>query len=260
MDLLLDIGNTRIKWAMCDAGVLHGAGAIEHGKGVTGVNAMLDAIEQAPVGIMAANVAGDRFGALVGGAVQERWDLPVRFAVTQPQAGSVRNGYEDYRQLGIDRWLAIIAAANQFAGSICIVDAGTAVTIDTISSAGLHHGGYIIPGLDLMRQSLSKQTGDLGRFVDDVQQPEIGLSNHGAPGHGTAAAINDGTLAAVCSLVNHCVSEAGEDGNPPTLVMTGGDAERLIPHLEAGARHQPQLVLEGLAIYQFEVLPEKAGN
>ena len=250
MDLLIDIGNTRIKWAMLDAGSLCAMDALEHGAEDGAVKNMLERITTPPTGVIAANVAGERFAALVAGAVRERWGLSVQFAITQPQAGSVRNGYDDYRQLGVDRWLAIIAAVDRFAGSVCIVDAGTAVTIDAVAAGGAHLGGYIIPGLDLMRQSLGKETGDLHRFtVDELQQLPPGVP---LPGRGTAEAISGGATAAVCSLIERCIGALGAGEDVPTLVVTGGDAERLTRHLDGAAHFRPQLVLEGLILYEFD--------
>jgi type III pantothenate kinase len=193
----------------------------------------------------------------VTGAVRERWGLPVRFAATQLQAGMVRNGYHDFRQLGVDRWLAIIAAVDQIAGSVCIVDAGTAITIDAVAAGGAHLGGYIIPGLDLMRLSLDEETGDLRRLAGEkFQELPAGLP---ALGHSTAEAIGGGTLAAVCGLIDRCVGALlCERDAVPALVVTGGNAERLLRHLDMTAHHRPQLVLEGLKLYEFDESAERA--
>ena len=255
MDLLIDIGNSRIKWAMCVDGSLHEANAIEHHGNAAAVSAMLDTLATSPSGVRAANVAGDEFGLRIAGIVRERWGLPVNFATTRQRAGPICNGYDDYHQLGIDRWLAITAAVDEFSGSVCIVDAGTAITIDVVANGGAHLGGYIIPGLDLMRQSLSDETGDLRRLVRDQQQvtgksPALNIS---ALGHSTAEAIDGGTLASVCCLIDRCVGKLRESEKAPTLVMTGGDAQRLMSHLDVAAQHRPQLVLEGLARYEFDV-------
>jgi len=247
MDLLIDIGNTRIKWAMQDGGSLQDSDAIEHRMDGAAVDTMLDRITRAPDRIVAANVAGDRFGALVGTAVRERWNLPVCFASAQPRAGTVRNGYEDYRQLGVDRWLAIIAAADRFPGPLCIVDAGTAITIDIVAAGGAHLGGYIIPGLDLMRRSLGDETGDLRRLAGD-EWPAGRLT----PGHGTTEAITGGILAAVSGLIDRSIDTLQGGGETPELVVTGGAAERLMSCLDAAAHHRPQLVLEGLAKYESD--------
>jgi type III pantothenate kinase len=252
MDLLIDIGNSRIKWALRSAGSLHDAGSTEHCGGNAAVNVMLDAITTAPTGVIATNVAGDQFGALLAGMVKERWGLPVQFAVTQLQAGPVRNGYDDFQQLGIDRWLAIIAAVDRFAGSICIVDAGTAITIDAVATNGAHLGGYIIPGLALMHQSLGAETGDLYRLVGNKQQISATASEHAVLGRSTVAAIAGGTVTAVCCLIEQCVETLRAGGNDPIIVVTGGDARRLMDCLDAGMQHRPQLVLEGLALYEFD--------
>jgi len=247
MDLLIDIGNTRIKWALQDGGLLQGGDALEHRMDSAAIGTMLERINTTPDRIVAANVAGDRFGALVGTAMREHWNLPVCFAATQPRAGTVRNGYDDYRQLGVDRWLAIIAAVDRFPGPLCIVDAGTAITLDAVAAGGAHLGGYIIPGLDLMRRSLGDETGDLRRLAGD-QRPVGQLT----PGHGTAEAITGGILAAVCSLIDRSIDTLRGGDQVPELVMTGGDAQRLIPYLDVSSHHRPQLVLEGLAQYESE--------
>jgi len=252
MDLLIDIGNSRIKWTLRSTGSLHDAGSTGHCGDKAAVNIMLDAVTTAPTAVSATNVAGDQFGALLAGMVKERWGLPVQFAVTQLQAGPVRNGYDDFQQLGIDRWLAIIAAVDQFAGSICIVDAGTAITIDAVAANGAHLGGYIIPGLALMHQSLGDETGDLSQLVGDRQQLSATASEHAVLGRSTVAAIAGGTVTAVCCLIEQCVGTLRADGNDPTIVVTGGDAQWLMHHLDAGIQHRPQLVLEGLALYEFD--------
>lgn len=246
MALLIDIGNSRIKWASLDAGELCRVDAIDHRGDSGAIEAMLDRIAMVPFRVVVANVAGDALADRIVAAVHQRWNLPVQFATTQRRAGVVRNGYEEYLKLGIDRWLAIIAAFDRFAGPLCIVDAGTAVTIDAVAADGMHRGGYIVPGLDLMRQSLDAETGDLHRLAaDNAQQTVAGIDM----GKSTAEAIAGGALAAVCCLIDHCSGARGDRTEAATLVVTGGDAERLLPHLGAHARHRPQLVLEGLAKY-----------
>lgn len=257
MDLLIDLGNTRIKWALLDGGALHAADVIEHGGEATAIDRMLERVVSVPVNVVAANVAGDCFAGPLVTAVRERWSLPVRFAMTQPQSGLVRNGYADFRQLGVDRWLAIIAAVGRFAGPVCIVDAGTAVTIDMVAADGAHLGGYIIPGLDLMRRSLGEETAALRRLAGREQRslPD----GPATPGRSTSAAIDGGALAAVCGVIDRCFGSLCASQKDSTLVVTGGDAERLLRHLDAAAQHRPQLVLEGLASVAPGLI-ERAGS
>jgi len=246
MELLIDIGNTRIKWALLDGGDLRAVDALEHGRQAVAINMMLDRVATVPTRVVAANVAGGQIATQIAIAVRERWGLSVQFAETPPQAGSVRNGYADFRQLGVDRWLAIIAAVDRYIGAVCIVDAGTAITIDVVAADGAHLGGYIIPGLDLMRRSLGEETGDLRRLAGDERQPSP--DGPPIPGRSTGAAIDSGTMAAVCGAIDRCLSILRTGKDNPTLIVTGGDATRLLSHLDVAAQHQPQLVLEGLAI------------
>lgn len=248
MDLLVDIGNSRIKWASLNAGELIDVHAIEHCGDAGAVDTILNRIDAPPGRVLAANVAGDVLAPRLAAAVNEKWNQSVQFAVTQRRAGAVHNGYEDHRKLGVDRWLAIIAAFDRYAGPLCVVDAGTAVTIDTVATDGEHMGGYIVPGLDLMRRSLDAETGDLRRLTAaDPLRQGMGLEL----GRSTIQAIAGGALAAVCCLIDHC-TVVPNDSSAATLVVTGGDAGRLLPHLDADARHRPQLVLEGLARYEFD--------
>ena len=160
----------------------------------------------------------------------------------------MQNGYDDYRQMGVDRWLGILATRNRYSQAACIVDAGTAVTIDQVDASGTHLGGVIVPGLDLMRRSLLSDTGDIGRLA--------GLENNGlAPdkriilGKTTEDAIRGGSLSAICGLIEFCMEQLHSRDGDSVLIVTGGDAERIVPQLRVAADHHPLLVLEGLMIY-----------
>lgn len=253
MDLLIDIGNTRLKWAMSEAGRLRDAGQAAHRDDPAGaVDAMCGGIGAVPARVCAANVAGERLGALVTQAVHDRWGVTVRFAVTRPHADGVQNGYTDYRQLGVDRWLAIVAAVAECSGPVCVVDAGTAVTIDLVAARGAHRGGFIVPGLELMWRALGAETGDLRRLAGDIAPAASGPSaGSPLPGRDTAAAMAAGSVTALCALIDRCVESLHEAGAEPLLIMTGGDAERLAGHVGRAAQLRPQLVLEGLARYDF---------
>jgi type III pantothenate kinase len=248
MRLLIDIGNTRIKWSTCMDGVLDAPGEVLHRSDPDrAVVEFLDKIVTRPAQVLAANVAGEAKGDLIAAAVRARWDLSVDFAVTQSAAGPLTNGYEDYRQMGVDRWLAILAAFDSYRRAVCVVDAGTAVTIDQVDDTGTHLGGVIVPGLDLMWRSLVRETGDIGRLADiDVG---VARTEGLVTGRTTAAGINGGSLAAICGLIEHCADQLGRDCGDCVLVVTGGDAEHIIPHVRTNLDHRPSLVLEGLAIY-----------
>lgn len=248
MKLLLDIGNSRIKWAMLEDDQLRGADQIDHGPNPEAtISELLDRCPLKPGQVRASNVAGAVLGDALAAAVAKRWSLPVEFAHAQAAAGAARNGYLDYRQLGVDRWLAILAAVERFGKAVCIVDAGTAVTIDQVDDQGQHLGGIIVPGLALMRRALTGNTGDLDRLADSsgrAEPPEALIL-----GRGTDEAITGGAMSAIRGLIEACMQSARERWGDPALIVTGGDAQRIIAQIRMPAEHCPTLVLEGLALY-----------
>lgn len=249
MRLLIDIGNTRIKWATFADGAFLETGEAVHRDQVLDdallfVDQVLGRINDKPEQVLAANVAGEKIGNAVHDAVRARWGLPVDFAATQPAAGDVFNGYDDYRQMGVDRWLAILGARHRYRQALCVVDAGTAVTADQVDDSGKHLGGVIVPGLDLMRRSLVSDTGDIATDLESEPAPERLIF-----GRSTADAIDGGVLSAICGLIEDCMAGLSSRYGDSVLVVTGGDAERIIPQLRVDADHRPLLVLEGLAIY-----------
>ena len=201
--LLVDIGNTRVKWALTSGGDLRQSGESIHADG----------------------------------------------AVTQPAGCGVVNGYEDPRQMGVDRWLAMLAAHREFSCAVCVVDAGTAVTIDQVDADGRHLGGVIVPGLGLMRRALLGETGRIGESV--VNEAGSG-TGRGVLGHSTDEAIDGGGLAAICGLIEQCAAELAGRSRDNVLVVTGGDAVRIVPHLRVAVESRPRLVLRGLAFYEFD--------
>jgi type III pantothenate kinase len=246
--LLLDIGNSRIKWATVTGGVVEVGGDVLLGEDPAAtVAGLLAAVPVVPAEIRVANVAGVLWSAATEQTVRERWDLPVCFAASQAVAGGIANGYDDAQQLGIDRWLAILAAAVGRDAAVCVVDAGTAVTVDLVAGDGRHLGGYILPGVDLMFSALGRGTGNLERLAGRGSSRAADSSD---PGHDTFDAMRGGALAAICALIERCVAQLAKDNAEAVLVMTGGDAPLLMTQLTAAVEYRPQLVLEGLAIYE----------
>jgi type III pantothenate kinase len=248
MKLLLDVGNTRIKWATSANGALQDADQLVHRSDPeTSVASLLDRCALPPDQVLVSNVAGADFSRVISAGVSSRWNQSAEFARSQSSAGWLRNGYQDFSQLGVDRWLAMLAAAGRYRKAICVVDVGTAVTVDQVDERGQHLGGIILPGLDLMRQALTGNTGDLERLAVSgaiARQNEAQLL-----GRSTDAAIAKGAIAAIRAVIEECRASLLHGDSDPVLVITGGDAPCIIPHLRVAAEHHPSLVLEGLAIY-----------
>ena len=269
MKLLVDIGNTRLKWAFGTA-----AGFVAYGEALRNAeDALRPVLEsaQVPDEIRIANVAGAGAGARIGAALQATFGVVPLMAVSAAKGAGVRSGYQDPAQLGVDRWLAVCATFSRYRGPVCVVDAGTATTIDLVFASGEHQGGLILPGMDLMRSALMTGTGDLARLSVNSDRPGVGRSAHGerpaphpiALGRDTAAAIRYGALQATTCLVRACGERLGASSPQanPWLIITGGAAPDLKAALldDSGGpgaaspaaswlECRPLLVLEGLAL------------
>lgn len=165
------------------------------------------------------------------------------FIIAQHSAFGVSNGYSEPHKLGPDRWAALIAAHHAQLGATCIVDCGTALTIDVLTADGKHLGGLIMPGLNLMRSALFFHTHALPCKMNLETETDIA-----SLARDTQAGIRSGTLYAVVATIERVIADIASDRKLRTRVITGGDAEHIAPRLAGHYRHEPDLVLQGLAI------------
>ena len=252
MKLLLDMGNSRLKWAWSSAEGLVRAGCATHrGRDLSAVLTELLGGSDCPDEVRVANVAGSAAGAMIAEAVHVRFGLGPVFACSPDMACGITNGYRDPSQLGVDRWLAMCAAWQMFPGPLCVVDAGTAVTIDVMAADGIHSGGLILPGIALMATALRQQTGDLNRVAGPALSQGMliaGAQDRYSLGSDTASAIRLGAVRSIAALVADCLASRNGTGEGMKLMITGGDGAQLAQVLDAPGTWCPNLVLEGLAI------------
>lgn len=245
MILLLDIGNSRVKWAwLRDGQWQEGAAAVHR-------DAQLDELwqlcwggEAAPLRVVAAVVAPAAVAASLGDWVRRHWGVALEQVHSSASAAGVVNGYSAPTQLGVDRWCALVAARALEPGLACVVDCGTAVTIDLLLANGEHGGGWIGPGLDLMRGQLLRGTSGVRFSADEAAA---------ASGHefarSTADAVMAGTGQMLAGMVMQALTLAEQRyGLWPQCILTGGNAADLMPLLSADVRHEPDLVLRGVAV------------
>lgn len=239
MILDLDAGNTRIKWRLLgDAGELCGRGSWRSGAPEFLV------LEGQPVRrIRLASVLPRNQEQMLLERMQNLWQVEPGLARTAAAEHGVRNAYAEASRLGVDRWLALLAAC-RLAGerAVCVVDVGTTMTVDMVLERGVHAGGYIVPGPCLMQDAVYGNTGQVLRrdpVVDD--SPEPGKSTEQAVAHGAMAAL----LGAVREGLGWL---SGQVEEVPLLLLTGGGGRALLPWLPAAAQYHSDLVLEGLAI------------
>ena len=244
MALLIDIGNTRIKWARFEGSVLQPQSAAPHAdwSAETLVETVLRRGSRADR-VLVSNVAGPRMADVVRKGVAQTWQLEAEFITSTAMAGGIRNAYPQPAKLGVDRWLAIIAAHALEQGAVCVVSVGTAMTIDGVDAAGLHLGGVIVPGPDLMVASLLKNTSDI------AQRAQQGDTRDQLFADNTLGAIRQGAEHALAALVERAVGTMRRTLNEtPKLLVTGGASDRVEKALGLPYRAVPDLVLQGLAV------------
>lgn len=236
MKLLLDVGNSRLKWALADAGGLQHGGTLAHdGEPAAAADRLPDAAVE---DVWVAHVTGTGHEAALVAALQRRYRATTRVARSAAQWHGLANAYAEPQRLGIDRWLVMIAAWSESRSACCVVDAGTALTIDCVDADGRHRGGVICAGLVTQHQAT------LGRTRFDTRQGAA--SYRGELGRDTEACVHEGALLACLGAVDRGVALG--DGGARRLI-TGGDAAVLLPHLSGGWVLRPNLVLEGLLAY-----------
>jgi len=198
-----------------------------------------------PSRVIVCSVAGAPFEDALREFAGRHWDISPEFLRAQVEAAGVRNGYADPGRLGVDRWAALLAARDLGLGATCIVDCGTAITIDALGADGCHLGGLIVPGLGLGRQCLLAATRGVAASMGSEQDPV----SIGVLARDTRNAVTGGTLYATVAFVDRIVQDVGAAlGGRMARLITGGDADQLLPLLAGRYRHEPWLVLRGLAV------------
>lgn len=244
MKLLVDIGNTRVKWAFDDGSGLVAPGeAVHRGKPAACATGFIAALQPIPDSACAINVAGATLETAIANELKACFGIELNRVRTAERFGDVVNGYISMGQLGADRWAAIVGAWQLYRQSVCIVDAGTAVTIDAVSPDGRHQGGIIVPGLALMRASLNNDTSDILGFVRQSEGP---LSGGEWFGRDTLSAVERGAVFMLAAAIDRAVAEMSKTAETPIVVLTGGDADIVGPLIAHPVEYCPLLVLEGL--------------
>ncbi|MFV0663009.1 type III pantothenate kinase [Denitromonas sp.] len=238
MILLLDVGNTRLKWGLREGGQWLAQGAFAHDEAWT-----FDAVLPPPGridGVCGASVVSPELRQRVADALAAWGHAPQWLTPTRSCCG-VRNSYVNPAQLGADRWAALIGAHAHGAAPCLVVTAGTATTIDVLDAEGVFRGGLIAPGVDLMRRALAGNTAQLpladGGIVD---LPTC-----------TADAIMMGCLHAQAGAIERMYRQvAGLPG--ASCLLNGGAAAQIAPLLDVPLRLIDNLVLDGVAVVQAQ--------
>lgn len=241
--LLVDIGNTRVKWALLNGDRFRAGKPVVHeGKG-DALSALVKRVPQHVERVFAVSVAGARLNRALVRAGRVR-KLRVDFVKSGRRAGGVSNGYKEVWRLGADRWVGAIGAHSLARGkNVLFAMAGTALTIDLVTAAGSHRGGAIIPGPATMVASLLSGTNGIRRRAQGLKPSSRNLF-----AADTASALAAGSRFAAAAFIDRAVDEAARAlGSRPLLLLSGGGAAELRRHLRGRPRVVPDLVLRGLA-------------
>ena len=247
--LAIDVGNTRLKWAMYDAAhpganlLAHGAEFLEH----------IDQLAEtgwaglpAPDRMLGCVVAGDAVMRRVQQQIEQMadWDVVPQWVVPSVAEAGVTNGYDHPTRLGADRWVAMIGARHQVlrqgtARPLVVVMVGTAVTVDALDAEGHFLGGLILPGHGIMLRAL--ETGTAGLHVPTG---EVTLF----PTNTSDALTSGGTYAiagAVERIYQHLSARCGE---APACIMAGGAGWKMAPSMSRPFELTDNLIFDGLLV------------
>jgi type III pantothenate kinase len=242
--LLIDIGNTRVKWATLDS---TGVGAMQaqsysHWDEVEMRTAMLDSISR-PERVLVSNVGGRPIAELLATSLRTVWAIEAEFIRPVARVAGVQCGYANPEQLGADRWLGVIAGFHLQQGPVCVANLGTAMTVDCVDSAGRHLGGVIVPGVELAISSLLDNTSDIAARAQSGDAAGPMFANN------TLGAVHQGVTHMLAATVERAVEEMrANTGENPSMLLSGGASERVAPLIRMPSRIVPDLVLQGLAV------------
>ncbi|PKO33842.1 MAG: type III pantothenate kinase [Betaproteobacteria bacterium HGW-Betaproteobacteria-7] len=231
MILCLDCGNSRLKWGLHDGAEWLAQGALAHDE-IAALAGLLQRWPQ-PGQVLLANVAGPAVGTSIRRSLGNWADRLQEVRSTASCAG-VSNHYVQPERLGVDRWCALIGAWGQTQAACLVVMAGTATTIDTLDAGGNFLGGLILPGSELMRRALARDTAGL----------PLADGHWSAAPRSTEDAITTGAIEAQVGAIERAFARLGAPA--AVCLVSGGNADVLLPRLAMPSVRAQNLPLEGL--------------
>jgi type III pantothenate kinase len=243
--LAVDVGNTRLKWALFDA-PRPGAALLSHGaEFLENIDKLADGAWSgvaAPDRMLGCAVAADAVKRRVEEQMEELWDVPAQWVVANAGEAGIVNGYDHPTRLGADRWVAMIGAWHRMLAQgaprpMVVVMVGTAVTVEAVDAQGRFLGGFILPGHGIMLRALESGTAGLHVPTGDVRQFPTNTSD--ALTSGGTYAISGAIVRMVQHVRQHCGAE-------PVCFMTGGAGWKMAPHMSVGFELVESLIFDGL--------------
>ncbi len=242
MRLLIDIGNTRLKWACQDDGRLSPADAIVYETGnLENELAIIWQDFNTPQDVWISSVAQQGVNEIIERYLNSHWGITPNFIQSSRAFLGVTNSYTEPHKLGSDRWLAMVAAYQHEGRCVMIVDCGSAVTIDAVNDDGQHIGGVIAPGIALSNFVLTRQTSLRWQAATGMLPAKVFANS-------TTDGITSGIGYGIIGLIEKAHRELADTGQHPVVYLTGGDAAFISHALSIEHKQVDDLVLQGLAI------------
>ena len=243
MILTVDIGNSRVKWASWENEKIIARGVASYVSGeMLEVFDKLFSTLKKPSSVYAVCVAGDVMSQALSDWVMQQWQLEVGYLKTQKQFKNIINAYEKPEQHGVDRWAAVVAShLGNPEYSVCVISAGTAITVDMINKNGQHLGGYILPSFATMHAALLADTANV-KSTYSMQ-----FHKHSVPKN-TSDAVNQGLHKMLqAGIRDLCQFAKIRMDAPMRIVLTGGFANTILDYPDMPEMlHKPDLVMQGL--------------
>jgi type III pantothenate kinase len=245
MILVIDVGNTRLKWAWLTSTGLSDQQAVVHRDAKPGMwTSALFESGQKPSRVLVSNVAGPAMAKALTQLAKKKFKLTVEFVTATQEFQGLTNGYLDPALLGADRWLGLIGAWTMARTALCVVDAGTAVKVDGVDASGQHLGGLLAPGIHMMREALMNRTSDIAKAAL-CSTPSLA----GILANNTIGAVSRGAVFALAGMADRAAEVIEQStGARPKLFITGGDAGMITGTMLGHGEIVPDLVLRGLAL------------
>lgn len=240
--LLVDIGNTSIKWALNESGRLKDMLQLQYPEDANDVF-FIDCLGNVnkPNKVLVTCVAGAEVWQAFTDAINTLWDIKVERVESKSNGYGLINGYEKPSELGSDRWCALIGAYHEAVSGVIVIDCGSAITIDIVNQSGEHLGGYILPGLTMMKKSLGSNTAQVKVNTSAFEGNTI------SPAHSTSGCVAAGANLAAVSAIETVIKQQLTHSSNLKCFITGGDADLVAEHMMTEVVNMKNLVIRGLA-------------
>ena len=240
MKLFVDIGNSNVKWQGSDRFSDSPSSFAYDAENISSQLVLsLKGLSPSKEGVIIASVGREEINREVEKWFREQWRVSVSFLSSTPEWRDLKNGYDSPESLGVDRWFALIGAASRYSYPFLVCDIGSALTIDLVDHHGLHLGGFISPGLDMMVRSLNDETSiNINSILSESSKSIEQL----IPTN-TLSAVRDGCVQSIVSMIDGIKTKYAPES---LCILTGGGAEVIAGLLESKATIDQNLIFYGM--------------